>query len=146
MKFALALAGVLLVPLSAAAQNGVTSVAARTGIDAGNQAWIDGIKSGDLARIVATYADDAVDCGPTGECFAGKSAIERHMKSQLAGLGRAQSASVRSIGSTRQGKFVYEWGEAEATFRGAKLVERYLTAWEEQSDGSWKIFRNLVIP
>jgi len=41
----------------------------------------------------------------------------------------------------------YEWGRAEATFDGGKsLVDKYLTVWQNQADGSWKIFRNLVIP
>jgi ketosteroid isomerase-like protein len=54
---------------------------------------------------------------------------------------------VKTWGSTEQGGFVYEWGEAEATFGGGKkLVERYLTAWQKQPDGTWKIFRNMVIP
>jgi ketosteroid isomerase-like protein len=54
---------------------------------------------------------------------------------------------VKTWGSTEQGGFVYEWGVAEATFGGGKkLVERYLTAWQKQPDGTWKIFRNMVIP
>ncbi len=116
-------------------------------IDAGNQAWVDGVKAGDVKRILATYSSDAVDCGPGGECFTGKAAIETHMREQLARLGRAQSASVKSMGSSALGDFVYEWGQAEATFGGDnKLVEKYLTAWRRQGDGNWKIFRNLVIP
>jgi hypothetical protein len=51
------------------------------------------------------------------------------------------------VGSSQQGKFVYEWGRAEATFDGGKsLVDKYLTVWQNQADCSWKIFRNLVIP
>jgi ketosteroid isomerase-like protein len=62
-------------------------------------------------------------------------------------FGKADSASVTSIGSVQQGRFVYEWGQAEASFPGGrKIADRYLTAWQEQPDGSWKIFRNLVIP
>jgi ketosteroid isomerase-like protein len=69
------------------------------------------------------------------------------MTTQLESLGRARSAAVKTWGSTEQGSFVYEWGEAEATFGGGKrLVERYLTAWQEQPDGTWKIFRNMVLP
>jgi ketosteroid isomerase-like protein len=126
---------------------GIVSQSARTGVDAGNQAWIDGMKAGDTARIIATYAEDAVDCGPEGECFSGREEIEQHMTAQLSKLGRARSASVESWGSTEQGNFTYEWGQAEATFDSAKkLVEKYLTVWQRQPDGSWKIFRNLVIP
>jgi ketosteroid isomerase-like protein len=105
------------------------------------------VKTGNTALIIATYADDAVDCGPSGECVRGRLEIERHMKTQLATLGLARSAAVASAGSTQQGDFAYEWGEAEATYAGGKkLVEKYLTAWQRQADGSWKIFRNMVIP
>jgi uncharacterized protein (TIGR02246 family) len=128
-------------------QGQTPTASARGAIDAGNQAWIDGIKAGDMQRIAATYTEDAVDCGRTGECIRGRSQIERHMTAQLESLGQARSAAVKTQGSTEQGSFVYEWGEAEATFSGGKrLVERYLTAWRAQPDGTWKIFRNMVIP
>ncbi len=121
--------------------------AARKGIDAGNQAWIDGVKAGEAAPIAATYADNALDCGPTGECIRGRAAIEEHIKGMFARRGRAQEAKVSSVGSVQQGDFVYEWGQAEASFaNGNSLVDRYLTVWQREADGSWKIFRNMVIP
>ena len=44
-------------------------------------------------------------------------------------------------------RYVYEWGEATAKFTGGKsIVDRYLTVWQEQPDGTWKVIRNLVIP
>ncbi len=129
------------------AQSGTLPDSTRAQIDAGNQAWIDGVKTGNVPLIIATYAVDAVDCGPTGECTRGKSQIEQHMKAQLARLGLAHTASVKTWGTSQQGNFVYEWGQAEATFGGEKnLVEKYLTVWQQQSDGNWKIFRNMVIP
>jgi ketosteroid isomerase-like protein len=122
-------------------------VPAKAGIDAGNQAWIDGMKAGDVARIIATYAEGAVDCGLSGDCFRGRNQIEQHMKAQFASLGRAHSASVESWGSSQHGDFVYEWGQAQAAFDGGKkVVDKYLTVWQRQADGSWKILRNLVIP
>jgi ketosteroid isomerase-like protein len=118
------------------AQSGAPPKSARAAIDAGNQAWIS-----------ATYADDAVDCGPTGECTKGRLLIEQHMTTQLASLGRARSASVKTWGTSQHGNFAYEWGQAEATFNGGtNLVEKYLTVWQLQADGDWKIFRNMVIP
>ena len=105
------------------------------------------MKQGRTAPIAATYTEDAVDCGPAGDCIQGRAAIEQHMKEELGKLGKAQSAHVTSIGSVQQGDFVYEWGQAEAAFAtGKTIVDRYLTAWQRQHDGSWKIFRNLVIP
>jgi ketosteroid isomerase-like protein len=122
-------------------------ISPRNAINAGNQAWIDGVKAGDVKRIAATYAEDAVNCRTTGECIRGRIQIEQEMTAQLASLGRAHSAAVKTWGSTEQGSFVYEWGQAEATFDGGKeLVERYLTVWRKQPDGAWKIFRNMVIP
>jgi ketosteroid isomerase-like protein len=139
------IAGSTLLPAAIIAQSG--TVSARLGIEAGNKAWIDGVKAGDIGLITATYEEGAVDCGPTGDCFRGRLEIERHMRTQLTALGRARSASVKTWGSSQQGNFVYEWGQAEATFDGGKkLVDKYLTAWHKQADGSWKIFRNLVIP
>jgi ketosteroid isomerase-like protein len=120
--------------------------AARKGIDAGNQAWIDGVKAGAAGPIADTYADNALDCGPTGECIRGRAAIEQHIKDLFAKRGHAHTARVSSVGSVQQGDFVYEWGRAEATFADGNLVERYLTVWHREADGSWKIFRNMVIP
>ena len=129
------------------AQNKPIESAARRQIDAGNQAWIDGMKQGTVGLITATYASNAVDCNPEGDCFRGRAAIEEHMKEEMAKLGKAESASVTSSGSVQQGRFVYEWGQAEASFpNGKKVVDRYLTAWREEPDRTWKIFRNLVIP
>jgi ketosteroid isomerase-like protein len=90
------------------AQSGPASASARAGIDAGNQAWIDGVKTGNIDMILATYTEDAVDCGPSRECFKGKLQIEKHMKAQLASLGRARTAAVTTWGSTQQGRFAYK--------------------------------------
>jgi ketosteroid isomerase-like protein len=143
----IALATASLFPVAIAAQTGAVTASARAGIYAGNQAWIDGVKAGDVTPIIATYTVHAVDCGPTGECIEGRPQIEQHMKAQLAKRGRARTATVGSWGSSQQGNFVYEWGQAEATFGGGTtVVDKYLTVWQKQPDGSWKIFRNMAIP
>jgi ketosteroid isomerase-like protein len=129
------------------AQSKPIESSARRQVDAGNQAWIDGMKQGKVGLIAATYTQDAVDCSAAGDCIRGRSTIEAHMKEEIAKLGKANSASVTSVGSVQQGRFVYEWGHAEASFpSGRKIVDRYLTAWRQEPDGSWRIFRNLVIP
>ncbi len=129
------------------AQNEPVDSVARQQIDAGNQAWIDGVKQGNVDLIMATYTSDAVDCSAAGDCIRGRSGIKSHMKEEMDKLGKAESASVASIGSVQQGRFVYEWGQATASFRNGKTIaDRYLTVWQQQPDRSWKIFRNLVIP
>lgn len=136
----------LLAPLCYAQSQSV-SPAARKSINAGNQAWVDAMKTGDVSEVAATYTDDAVDCGPTGDCEKGRAVYEQKMKERIAKLGRASSASVSSAGSVQQGDFVYEWGSAKAEFaNGRKINGRYLTVWQRQPDDTWKIFRNLSIP
>jgi len=137
----------LFVAIGAHAQTANIDPGARRGIEAGNQAWIDGMKQGAAAPIAATYAASAVDCAPNGECIRGRAAIEQHLRERIAKFGRARSASVTSMGSVQQGDFVYEWGRAEAAFAGGqKVAGRYLTVWQKQPDGSWMIFRNLALP
>jgi ketosteroid isomerase-like protein len=140
----------VLLPCAAAAclaQSKPIEPTARKQIDAGNQAWIDGMKQGSVGPIAATYTPNAVDCNAEGDCIRGRLAIEEHIKAEMTEFGRADTATVTSIGSVEQGRFIYEWGQAEAHFPGGRtMVDRYLTAWEEQEDGTWKIFRNLVIP
>ncbi len=120
---------------------------ARQQIDAGNQQWIDAMKQGNAALLVPGNTVDAVDCDPQGSCISGRSALGEHMKEEMAKLGKADSASVISSGSVQQGRYVYEWGEAKAHFpNGKSIMDRYLTVWQKQEDGSWKVFRNMVIP
>lgn len=141
-----ALAVMMMMGGSAFAQQRASDAALRD-IHEGNQAWVNGMKSGDAAKIAATYAADALDCGATGECLKGRAAIESATKARTAKMGRAASASVMSLGSVQRGNFVYEWGSATAAFAGGKKIEgSYLTVWQKQKDGSWKIFRNMALP
>ena len=121
--------------------------AARRDIDRGNQAWVNAMKSGDLTAVVKSFASDALDCGVSGACIRGRAAIEQALKTRIAKYGRANSASVTSLGAVQQGDFVYEWGHSDAFYgNGKKLGGRYLTVWQRQPDGSWQIFRNMAIP
>lgn len=120
---------------------------ARQQIDAGNQQWINAMKQGDVALLVPGNTEDAVDCSPEGECIRGLPALKEHMTEEMAKLGKADSASVHSVGSVQQGRYVYEWGEARAHFpNGKNIADHYLTVWQKQPNGTWKVFRNLVIP
>jgi hypothetical protein len=48
------------------AQTGAIDPVARKDIDAGNQAWVTGMKEGRAAPIAATYAGNALDCAASG--------------------------------------------------------------------------------
>ena len=129
------------------AQSKPIDPAARRQIDAGNQLWIDAMKQGNAALLQDGNAPGIVDCSAQGDCIRGRSALDAHAKQEMAKLGKADPASVASMGSVQQGRYVYEWGEAKAHFsNGKSILDRYLTVWQEQPDGTWKVFRNLVMP
>lgn len=129
------------------AQGKSIDATARRQIDAGNQMWVDGMKQGNVQLLIDGYTQDAVDCDAAGVCIRGRAALESHARDGVAKLGKADSASVTSVGSVQRGQFVYEWGQAEAHFpSGKKIVDRYLTVWREEPKGTWKVFRNLVMP
>ncbi len=116
-------------------------------VEAGNRGWVDGLKAGDAALIVAPYEEDGLDCIGTGECLKGRAAVQAHYADRIAKLGRATWAEVVTKEIAVDGEYAYEWGRAEARFPAGKEIEgRYLTVWRQQKDGSWKIFRNVPLP
>ncbi|HKW87246.1 MAG TPA: DUF4440 domain-containing protein [Candidatus Acidoferrales bacterium] len=116
-------------------------------IDAANQAWVDGLKAGNVDQVVASYSDDAVNCSPSGDCVKGRSAIADGYKQLLDKLGPATGGFVRSGSLFVDRDLAYESGYAEAHFPDGTIFNgRYSTVWKLQPDGHWKIFRNLSLP
>ena len=131
--------------LSGAATAGTPNL--RKDIDAGNEAWVDGLKSGDAVHIVSCYAPDSVDCNADGDCVKGPDATAAHYAAILEKSGRATSGFVRSETLNVDHDLAYESGYAEAHFsNGAVRKGRFSTVWKRQADGHWKIFRNLSLP
>ena len=119
----------------------------RKDIDAGNQAWVDGLKAGDANRIVSGYSQDSVNCDAAGDCVKGPAAVAAQYKEVIARFGRATSGFVRSETLHVDQDLAYESGYAEAHFPdGAVRKGRFSTVWKRQDDGHWKIFRNLSLP
>lgn len=115
-------------------------------VSAGNQEWIDGLKAGTAERAVASYSQDAVFCNATGDCVKGPASIAALYKEVIAKFGRATDAYVRSDSLRVDHDLAYESGYAEAHFpNGVARRGRYSTVWKLQSDGHWKIFRNMSL-
>lgn len=128
------------------AQTGMTDDL-QAAVTAGNQAWVDGMQNGDANAIGAAYAIGAVSCGINGDCVSGRGAIEQQFRSRVASSGRARSASLTTSSIVRDRDLAYEWGFTEARFAsGNVLRQRYLSVWQRQPDGAWKILRNLALP
>jgi ketosteroid isomerase-like protein len=119
----------------------------RNDIDAGNQAWVDGLKAGDADRIVSSYSQDSVNCNAAGDCVKGPSEVAAQYKEVIARFGRATSGFVRSETLHVDHDLAYESGYAEARFlNGAVRKGRFSTVWKREGDGHWKIFRNISLP
>jgi ketosteroid isomerase-like protein len=115
-------------------------------LDAGNQAWVVGLETGNADLIAAAYADDSVHCSGTGDCVKGREAAAAQYRDVIAKFGRATDASVRSESLRVDHDLAYESGYAEAHFANGMVRGRFSTVWKVQGDGHWKIFRNLSLP
>jgi ketosteroid isomerase-like protein len=119
----------------------------REDIDAGNQAWVDGLKAGDANRVVSGFARDSVNCNAAGDCVKGLMAVAAQYKELIAKFGLATSGFVRSETLHVDHDLAYESGYAEAHFSNDAVRKgRFSTVWKLQDDGHWKIFRNISLP
>jgi uncharacterized protein (TIGR02246 family) len=118
----------------------------QSAVTAGNQAWINGMRSGDAALAASGFAPDAVNCTADGQCVTGINAITSQMRSRLASYGRAQAANVSPTSIVRDRDLAYEWGSSELLFSGGREIRgRYVTVWQRQPGGGWKIVRNMSL-
>jgi ketosteroid isomerase-like protein len=116
-------------------------------VDQGNHAWITGMQTGDSDMVAAIFAEDALSCGRSGDCTRGRTAILAGVQKRIASMGNASAAAVDSRGNVREGDFIFEWGSSKLQYADGRHSEgRYLTVWQLQENGEWKIFRNLSIP
>ena len=116
-------------------------------IASGNQAWVDGLKSGDAKLAASSYGPDAVHCGADGACVTGQAAAIALYQSVIDKFGRATGGFVRSESLHVDHDLAYESGYAEARFPNANMRRgRFSTVWKLQPDGHWKIFRNMSLP
>lgn len=115
-----------------------------------NSEWAAAMKTGDAGVIAAPYTDSAVFVLTDGTCVKGRAEIEKMYRAGFERAGLASSTKIDSKRLVMDGDLAYESGYAEVgVMREGKLVvrgSRYLTVWQRQMDGEWKIIRNVVLP
>ncbi|HKP47441.1 MAG TPA: SgcJ/EcaC family oxidoreductase [Pyrinomonadaceae bacterium] len=113
-----------------------------------NSEWAAAMKTGDAAAIAAPYADDAVFVLVDGTCIQGRARIEAMYRAGFERAGFATSTRIDSKKLVVDGDLAYESGYGEVgTTKAGKLSTRggrYLTVWQRQAGGDWKIIRNIV--
>lgn len=127
---------------------------ARIDIEAGNAAWLRGMKQRDAAAVADAYADSGVFVGPDGQCVRGREAIMKMYELRVAKIATVLGGGVTSEATHVVGDRVYEWGHAWLELAGPRpadpAIKRggpYLTVWQRDATaaGHWRIIRNLAL-
>ena len=115
-----------------------------------NSEWAEAMKTGDVASILKPYLPDAVFTGADGGSLQGITEIGAFYRERFQKNGLASSTRIEPRHVERDGDLAYESGYGEMTFtKEGKPVTaggRYLTVWQKQPDGNWKIRRNVILP
>lgn len=125
---------------------------ARPEIDAANAAWLPGLRRHDAGAITAAYADSGLFISRDGTVTRGRDAITRMYAARFPRLrpirdGGVVQDGLTVLGPTRIAEWGYAWLAMEPE-RGAGPPVRsggtYLTIWDREADGHWRIVRNLA--
>lgn len=142
-------AAALLLP-AAAADPPVISPAAAAAISDANAQWLPAMKRGDMAAIVAPYADDALFVTAKGDAIRGRAAIAELYRQRLAAIAGVVDGDIVSDGRVAAtAELVYEWGHATLVLAHkdgshSRGGGPYLTVWQRDGAGQWRIIRNVV--
>jgi uncharacterized protein (TIGR02246 family) len=130
----------ILDPDSAAVHQAITAAYAR---------FVDALKRGDAAAVAASYTDDAVLMVPNTTAWEGRAGITQGFAGFLSQFSvvdpRLTTKDVVLGGDYAIERGTYAWTLHPKTGTGADIVDngKYLTVWQRQDDGSWKIVRDL---
>lgn len=145
------LAAIILVQPTGAPSTTPIPADARAQIARANSDWLPAVQRQDVKAIVEPYADEAVFVTATGESVKGRDAIEQLMRDRFARGGRVAGGTLRQDDLVATGTMIYEWGHADLEIGGAPgqppahTVGRYLTVWQRDASGRWRIIRNLSL-
>lgn len=125
---------------------------ARPAIDAANAAWLPGLRRRDADAIVAAYSDSGLFIAGDGTVTRGRTAVARMYAAGFPRLRPILAGAVVQDGMTVLGPSrIAEWGHAWVEFASEHDGESprrrggsYLTVWQREDDGRWRITRNLA--
>ena len=121
------------------------SAAVHQAIDAANARFLDAFKRGDAATLAANYADNGVLMAPNMPAWEGHAAITQGFSGFLSQFGlvdaRLTSKDVIITGDLAIERGTFSWTLHPKNAAGADVVDngKYVTVWQHQPDGSWKI-------
>jgi len=134
-------------PSATAGSTPTDTAKVKTAIESANARFLDAFKRGDKATMIANYVDDAVLMMPNEQAWHGHAEIEKGLSAFVDQMtfknGRTITSDVMVAGDLAVETGRYAW-----TLRpkeGPEITDKgkYLTAWKRQSDGSWKVVRDI---
>ena len=125
---------------------------ARPEIDAANAAWLPGLQRRDAGTLAAAYADSGLFVAVDGTVTRGRAAIARMYAQRVQRQrpirgGALMQDGLTVLGPTRIAEWGHGWLELAPERDGAppsRSGGTYLTVWEREADGHWRIVRNLA--
>jgi len=130
----------------------VILASARSEIEAANAAWLPGLQQHDAKAIAAPYADSGLFIAGDGTVTRGREAVARMYEARFPKLRPIRAGGIVQDGltvlaPTRIAEWGRGWLEMEPERAGAPPVRSggsYVTIWERQGDGHWRIVRNMA--
>ena len=125
---------------------------ARPEIDAANAAWFPALQRHDAGALAAAYADSGLFVAGDGTVTRGRAAVARMYAGRFPRLGPIRAGAVVQdgltvLGPTRIAEWGHGWLELAPERDGAppgRSSGTYLTVWQREADGHWRIVRNLA--
>lgn len=125
---------------------------ARPEIDAANAAWLPGMQRHDAGAIAAAYADSGLFIAGDGTVTRGRAAVALMYAARFPRLRPIRAGAVVQdgltvLGPTRIAEWGHGWLELAPERDGAppgRSEGTYLTVWQREADGHWRIVRNLA--
>lgn len=119
----------------------------RTTIEAQNQKAMSAMLAGDLAGSLMNYADSTVVMMPGMPAMRGRMAYEAGFKGMMDAM-KITAATFHTDDVMASGDLAVETGTFAMTTvpKGGKPMEdkgKYISVWKKQTDGSWKIVRDI---
>jgi len=125
---------------------------ARPEIEAANAAWLPGLRQHDAKSIAAPYADSGLFIAGDGTVTRGRDAVARMYEARFPRLRPIRAGGIVQDGltvlaPTRVAEWGRGWLDMEPEREGSPPVRSggsYVTIWERQADGHWRIVRNMA--
>jgi uncharacterized protein (TIGR02246 family) len=120
---------------------------ARQAIDAANTRFLEALNKADTARLADNYAADAIVMMPNEPAMRGRENAKKGLQAMVGAYNVTGGAKTEDL--LLSGDLAVETGSYDWTMRprrGKPINDKgkYMTTWQRQADGSWKIVRDMM--